>query len=179
MIGRVFTRSFTFETKQHNLLGLDLGEGVPRRALVVGSIIVLAWFTLLTLLFGLPNGRTLTFYLTIPGIIVWYGFQPSTKVSRRKQITDWILNLRWITIGHKGIINGDLARRRDWLTLRERLPLDRLIQFFKQAPDVDPWTRQEAESRPFKAAEAITLAQTATLTSPQAMATLRKKVHHG
>ncbi len=40
MIGRVFTRSFTFETKQHNLLGLDLGEGVWAVSSFVDSLFV-------------------------------------------------------------------------------------------------------------------------------------------
>ena len=58
MLGRVLTRAFEFQTKQHSLLGFDLGDGVARDFLVLGSLGTAVWFGALSLVFGLPNQQT-------------------------------------------------------------------------------------------------------------------------
>ncbi len=63
-------------------MGMDLGEGFPRRALLIGAALIIRMPRTLTLLFGLPNQRTLLIYFSIPLIVIWFGLQPSTKVRR-------------------------------------------------------------------------------------------------
>lgn len=57
MTGRTLTRHFHIETRQHELFNIDLGEGVPRRMLMFGVVVVLAWVALMAPIVGAPNCR--------------------------------------------------------------------------------------------------------------------------
>ena len=104
--GRILTSSFEFETRQHELMGLDLGEGLPRQMLVVGGAILTAWFSILTLIFGLPSAGTFIFYFTAPLALVYVGFQKDKHHPRRKRITTWCLWVRYALLGHRPFVAG-------------------------------------------------------------------------
>ncbi|MFD4020656.1 hypothetical protein [Streptomyces sindenensis] len=122
--GTTYTRHFqtATETKQHELLGLDLGEGTPRRALILGLVLFAAWVGLLLLLFGLPSEITFTLYLLPPLLTTYYGTQRSTKLDRRWNIANWAITVRYLVLGHRPIISGGrrAATRSEWLPRRAR-----------------------------------------------------------
>ena len=177
MRGRVLTRTFSFETRQHSLFGVDLGEGFPRRALGLGALLLGTWFGLLTLLFGLPNPQTSLFDGSFPILIIFFGLQPSPKVHRRRRMTDWLLHARFLTRSHEGIVNGHPARmRHDRLKLRERFSLDWFHTMFgSRSKDWDPWAANATSSRPFTAQGSVHTGQSLRLAGFDAMNDLRRK----
>ena len=42
-VGRTLTHHFEIETRQYDLLGIDLGEGARRRMIIFGAVIILVW----------------------------------------------------------------------------------------------------------------------------------------
>ncbi|RTE49064.1 hypothetical protein [Actinobaculum sp. 352] len=176
MTGRVLTRAFSFETRQHSVLGWDLGEGVPRRPAVICAVIVIVWAGLLTLVVGPPSRRTFIFYVAVPGVIAWFGFSPSGLIPRRRRITMWVLRARYILIGHVGVINGGVTRRRhDLLHVRERITLTWWRRTFgSRARDWDPWTPQAAASRPVGPGPTVRIGQGVRVLGFDAMTPLRE-----
>lgn len=158
-------------------MGMDLGEGFPRRALLIGAALISAWFGLLTLLFGLPNQRTLLIYFSIPLIVIWFGLQPSTKVARRRRMTDWLLRARYVLYSHEGVKNSRPARlRRDRLHLRERVTFEWFHQTFgSRSKDWDPWTPATSSTRPFTGARPVSTGQELRLMGFDAMTQIRDK----
>ncbi|KJY23085.1 MULTISPECIES: hypothetical protein [Streptomyces] len=121
-VGRTYTSHLNLETKQHELLGMDLGEGVPRRALVMGLVLYLVWAGPLLLLFGFPSKVTFTFYFLPPLLTVVYGTQKSRVVDRRWNVTRWSIGARYLVLGHRPIISGGrrAATRGEWISRRAR-----------------------------------------------------------
>jgi hypothetical protein len=122
-LGHTYTRHFDLETRQHEILGMDLGEGPSRRLLVTGAAIYAVWTGGLLLLFGVPSQLTFTLYFAPPAVITYYGAQRSRKNERRWNLTRWALTVRYLTVGHRPIVNGGrrAAERVEWLPLRARL----------------------------------------------------------
>lgn len=121
--GHTYTRDFDLETRQHEILGLDLGEGPTRRAVVVGLLLIVVWAGGLIALFGMPSKYVFSLYFLPPVIITAYGTRRSEKNPRRWKLTGWALTLRYVIVGHRPVINGGrrFASRTEWLPLRERL----------------------------------------------------------
>ncbi|MFD0383198.1 hypothetical protein ACFQ2B_15025 [Streptomyces stramineus] len=65
-VGHTFTRHFDLETRQHELLGMDLGEGPSRRVLVTGAVVYAVWMGGLFLIFGWPSQMFFTLYFAPP-----------------------------------------------------------------------------------------------------------------
>lgn len=103
--GNTLTRTMRFEPRQHELLGLDLGEGIPRRALIFGGLCFVAWWALLWLLIGAPQAATSMLWFLPPALMATYGWRDGTVTPRRRRITEWALALRWIGRGHRSVIN--------------------------------------------------------------------------
>jgi hypothetical protein len=122
-VGQTYTRDFDLETRQHEILGVDLGEGPTRRAVVVGLLLLTVWTGGLLLLFGIPSKELFSLYVIPPVVVTVYGTQRSEKNARRWKLTHWALTLRYIAVGHRPIINGGrrAASRTEWLPLRARL----------------------------------------------------------
>ncbi|WP_432089590.1 hypothetical protein [Streptomyces sp. bgisy095] len=120
--GTTYTRHFDVETRQHELLGLDLGEGVPRRVLVLGLVLFVTWTGGFLLLFGAPNKVTFSLYFLPPLLIAAIGTQRSKKMDRRWNITLWTLGARYLVFGHRPIICGGrrAAARAEWIPRRSR-----------------------------------------------------------
>ena len=158
-------------------MGMDLGEGIPRRALLIGAALISGWFGLLTLVFGLPNQQTLIFYFSLPLIVIFIGLQPSKKVARRRRMTDWLLRARFILYAHEGVKDGRPARlRRDRLRLRERVTFEWLHQTFgARSKDWDPWAPAASSTRPFTAVRPVRTGQRLRLRGFDAMSEIRGK----
>ncbi|MEU8779680.1 hypothetical protein [Streptomyces sp. NPDC048606] len=110
------------ETRQHELMGIDLGEGAPRRALVLGFVLYLLWTGGLLLAFGLPNRITFTLYFLPPLLVAIFGTQRSRHNDRRWNVTVWALSVRYLVLGHRPIICGGRrsAARVEWIPRRAR-----------------------------------------------------------
>ncbi|MGW3503009.1 hypothetical protein ACWDMY_20250 [Streptomyces globisporus] len=120
--GHTYTDHFRLETRQHELLGMDLGEGIPRRVLILTAVLYLVWDGLLLLLLGLPTKLSATLYLLPPGLAVAYGARPSTRVPRRIALTGWAISARYLITGHRPVICGGrrAATRSEWIGRRGR-----------------------------------------------------------
>ncbi|WP_367141091.1 MULTISPECIES: hypothetical protein [Streptomyces] len=120
--GTTYTRHFDLDTRQHELLGIDLGEGAPRRALVIGMVLFGVWSGGMVLLFGLPGIYSFTAYFLPPLLTTWVGMQRSRRFDRRLNITQWAIFLRYLTLGHRPIICGGrrAAARSEWIPRRAR-----------------------------------------------------------
>lgn len=172
MNGRVLTRSFEFQTKQHSLLGLDLGDGVARDFLVLGTLGTALWFGGLTLLFGLPSPQTILVYLTLPLVVFFFGFQPDPKRERRKRLTTWILWIRYAFVGHRPIINGARSTRRtEFIPWQCRFDVARIRSWF--AKDEVVWEPKVHDNVVFKDAETLNFDFSAILIGFDAMTHLR------
>ncbi|MFI7329665.1 hypothetical protein ACIBQ3_34130 [Streptomyces rubiginosohelvolus] len=101
---------------------MDLGEGIPRRVLILTAVLYLVWDGLLLLLLGLPTKLSATLYLLPPGLIVAYGARPSTSVPRRIALTGWAISARYLITGHRPVICGGrrAATRSEWIGRRGR-----------------------------------------------------------
>ncbi|OKI50345.1 hypothetical protein [Streptomyces sp. MJM1172] len=122
-VGHTYTRHFDLDTRQHEILGLDLGEGPSRRLLVTGAVLYAVWAGGMLLLFGAPSKITFTLYAAPPGVITFYGAQRSKANERRRNLAQWSLFLRYLMVGHRPVINGGrrAAARSEWLPMRARL----------------------------------------------------------
>ncbi|MFD9084549.1 hypothetical protein [Streptomyces erythrochromogenes] len=122
-VGHTYTRHFDLETRQHEILGMDLGEGPSRRLLITGAVVYVAWTGGLLLIFGMPSQVTFTLYFVPPAMVTFYGAQRSRMKERRWNLTQWALTVRYLTVGHRPVINGGrrAADRSEWLPLRGRL----------------------------------------------------------
>ncbi|RLU80148.1 hypothetical protein CTZ27_35460 [Streptomyces griseocarneus] len=120
--GRTYTAHFHIDTRQHELVGVDLGEGIPRRALMLGAALYLVWTGGLVLLLGWPSRVLFSFYFLPPLLVVIYGVQKSRRTDRRWNITNWSIAARYLVLGHRPIINGGrrAATRSEWLPRRAR-----------------------------------------------------------
>ena len=121
-VGNTYTRHFQLETKQHELLGVDLGEGAPRRGIIMGLILYVLWDGALLLLLGFPSPVTATFYILPPLFFTYYGMQRSTRADRRWNVTMWSLTARYLIVGHRPIVCGGrrAASRSEWISRRDR-----------------------------------------------------------
>ncbi|MGW2227459.1 hypothetical protein [Streptomyces formicae] len=120
--GHTYTDHFSLDTRQHELLGMDLGEGIPRRALILGLALYAVWTGPLLLLFGFPSRITFTAYFLPPLLTVIYGTQRSRRLDRRWNITNWSISARYHLLGHRPVICGGrrAATRSEWISRRGR-----------------------------------------------------------
>ncbi|MFE4497116.1 hypothetical protein ACFRKD_32190 [Streptomyces niveus] len=169
--GHTYTRAFELETKQHELLGIDLGEGVPRRALVLGLVLYALWTGSLLLLFGFPSKITFTAYFLPPLLVTIYGTQKSRTLDRRWNITRWAIGTRYLVLGHRPIICGGrrAASRSEWISRRARwAPKTAFLAGSPLAFLVDRFLGAE-ESIPAGAGSPVRLASRPRLYGPDAV----------
>ncbi|MEU4755528.1 hypothetical protein AB0F93_31720, partial [Micromonospora tulbaghiae] len=82
-------------------MGVDLGEGAPRRALILGGLLYLLWTGGLLMVFGLPNKVAFTLYFLPPLLVTIFGAQRSRRNERRWNMTYWALTVRYVVLGHR------------------------------------------------------------------------------
>lgn len=90
------TRHLRLETRQYELLGKDLGDGVRRVAMLLGAATFAGW-ALLLLLLGVPVSPKLGFvYLLPPALITFRGLTADDS-GRRLVVTGWLWRLRYLS----------------------------------------------------------------------------------
>ncbi|GAB4097829.1 hypothetical protein GCM10028787_33040 [Brachybacterium horti] len=132
-----YTGAFALETRQHTLLGIDLGEGPPRKPLIFGIAVFAVWIALLWVLLDGPSKFTATLFILPPALITWFGSQKAAGNPRRFRFTTWVLAAAFVLRGHLPIIN--LGRRRP--SRAELTPWNQRREDF-------PWSRRPAWERP-------------------------------
>ncbi|WP_129662446.1 hypothetical protein [Rothia uropygialis] len=116
--GRNVTKQLHIETRQHEFLGLDLGEGPRRRDLLLGLVAFPIWAGLCWAIFGPPLKQTMFLYLAPPILLLTLGVQESERNPRRMKLTMGLMNLRYMFTGHRPVIR--LGARKG--TKNETLP---------------------------------------------------------
>ena len=109
---RIHTRSFEFPRKLYQIGPMGLKDGLEVDFLKIGGLFLVAWFAALTVVFGLPTQVTFPLYVTIPVVIVYWGFTPDPKHARRRRLVAWILAARDALVGHIPIVAGRRAGER-------------------------------------------------------------------
>ncbi|MDN3294639.1 hypothetical protein QWM81_11345 [Streptomyces ficellus] len=174
--GYTFTRHFDLETRQHELMGLDLGEGVPRRTLILGVALFATWCGALVLIFGAPSKYTFSAYMLPPLIIAVLGAQRNRRVDRRRNLTCWALTWRYVTSGHRPLINGGrrAAERSEWIPVRARWGdrIDKLLDL-PGFGGLEPLL--SGENKPAPAASPVRLDARARMYGPDRVWHARKK----
>lgn len=141
--GRALTRTMRFERRQHELFGVDLGEGAPRGLLGFAGLVFGAWWVLMLAVIGWPTAQNSLAWTMPPLLVVVWGWRPGRYHPRRRRVTEWLLAWRWVRLGHQPVIA--LGRREptagEVLSLRSRVDY-RLNRGGAKAA-LMPWTRRE------------------------------------
>lgn len=128
--GRTLTKAMSIEARQHELFGIDLGEGPVRSALVFGFAVTLMWWLVLFATIGPPSvsgesrlgGLWVLAWFLPPIGLVAFGWQEDKDNPRRRNITKWALAVRQVARGHRPITAlGRTERKADRLPLVERV----------------------------------------------------------
>ncbi|MBF4639338.1 hypothetical protein [Clavibacter michiganensis] len=128
VIGRTITKALTVEARQHELFGIDLGDGFRRREAGLGVLVFLATLPVTYVIanatgflqkapqFAVPA-------MMLPGlVVVMVGFLPSEANPRRVYLTVAALTIRYLLVGHLPIISLGAREpsRLERLSLRDR-----------------------------------------------------------
>ncbi|HZO67857.1 MAG: hypothetical protein ACRDP9_01500 [Kribbellaceae bacterium] len=132
-VGRTLTHHFEIETRQYDLLGIDLGEGARRRMIIFGAVIFATWVGLLVLIIGLPTKSSVSLYVVPPFVVTAFGWRPGKYHERRRRVTEWALWVRYALRAHRPVIGlgTRAADRSEYLRWSERVPLRRLAALAK------------------------------------------------
>lgn len=129
-VGRTLTNILTIETRQHELFGLELGEGPKRKTILLGFLIAGAWFLLaipLTAVLGLwanldvaPFGFALV--IAPPAVLLALGLRPQENIPGRIVLVSAVLRIRYATTGHRPLIRlgARAASRHEQIPKRAR-----------------------------------------------------------
>ena len=99
------------ESRQYKLLKMDLGEGVPRRKLAVGAIIVLPYWILLATVFGVSpldgGGRGGVLYIAPAALLVFAALRPDQ--GGRPRYVLWLDRFRFLVRRFTPMIASPIA----------------------------------------------------------------------
>ncbi|MFG1820570.1 hypothetical protein ACGFIF_42905 [Kribbella sp. NPDC049174] len=167
--GRTLTKHLNLETRQYDLLIIDLNEGTPRKQLVLSMVSFLLWCLLLAPFLRFPGPTEVPFYIAPPALFAYFAWQKSpSHDGRRHRLTDWAIRVRYALVGHQPVIS--LGSRKpsptELIPLRERLPIDSVWRFldFRQGPTT-AWTssRKRSNRERLPAAPAVEIYQSVRL----------------
>ncbi|MFJ2217851.1 hypothetical protein ACIQVO_36460 [Streptomyces sp. NPDC101062] len=114
-----YSRHWDIETRQHELLGLDLGEGLPRTTLKYGAVIFPLWWGMWLLLIGFPPQPAIPLFLLPPLGLTYFGAKRSTAYWRRTNLLMWGVRLNFLHQGVKPVIGrGRVPAPKGGLRLR-------------------------------------------------------------
>lgn len=118
---RTFSRHWDIETRQHELLGLDLGEGIPRTTLKYGLVLCTTWWGLWLLLLGIPPQPAAPLFLLPPVAAAYYGAKRSGTYWRRTNLLVWAIRINYLHSGVRPVLGrGRIPAPRTGLRLRTR-----------------------------------------------------------
>ncbi|WP_431983845.1 hypothetical protein [Streptomyces qinglanensis] len=123
-----FTPHWDMDTRQHELLGIDLGEGVPRTMLRHGVVFFGLWWGGWLLLAGFPSQSAVPFFLLPPGWLTYAGAKRSLTYWRRTNLLVWGIHAQYLlrgirpVIGRGRIPTGPLGLRLRARRTGERFP---------------------------------------------------------
>ncbi|MEO3976776.1 hypothetical protein [Streptomyces sp. CAU 1734] len=124
-----YTRHWDIETRQHELLGLDLGEGLPRTTLKYGAVIFPLWWGAWLLLLGFPPRPLIPLFLLPPLFLTFYGAKRSATYWRRTNLLLWGVRLNYLNHGLRPVIGrGRIPAPKTGLRLRTRRLAERAPQ---------------------------------------------------
>ncbi|GAA3709876.1 hypothetical protein ACRWOO_22725 [Streptomyces sp. NEAU-PBA10] len=124
-----YTRHWDLETRQHELLGLDLGEGLPRTTLKYGAVMFPLWWGAWLLLFGFPLKPLIPLFLLPPLFFTYYGAKRSTTYWRRTNLLLWGVRLNFLNHGVRPVIGrGRIPAPKVGLRLRTQRLAERAPQ---------------------------------------------------
>jgi hypothetical protein len=103
--GMTLTKHMAIEPRQHDLWGIDLGEGPKRFDIAFGAAVFVVWGALMILCFGAPQPASLMLYILPPGLLLKFGTTENKVQERRKNVTQWIIRLRFALVSHRPIVN--------------------------------------------------------------------------
>lgn len=120
--GRTVSRQLHIESRQHELFGVDLGEGIPRKVLLIGAIVFVLWAGLVFSITRTFNQQMMFFYCFPPILFMQLGVQESPKNARRWRFTQLILRIRFALVAHRPVIRFGrrAADRHEFLPLTAR-----------------------------------------------------------
>ena len=129
-VGRTLTHHFEIETRQYDLLGIDLGEGARRRMIIFGAVIILLWIALLFPFIGVPQKSTVSLYVVPPFVITAFGWRAGKFHERRRRVTEWALAVRYALRAHRPIIGlgARAADKTEYLPWRERIATQKVAE---------------------------------------------------
>ncbi|MFK0296341.1 hypothetical protein ACIQU6_38520 [Streptomyces sp. NPDC090442] len=114
-----YSRHWDLETRQHELLGLDLGEGVSRTTLRYGAVCCGVWWGGWLLLFGFPPQPLFPLFMLPPGLLTYYGAKRSSAYWRRTNLLVWSVRAHFLLRGVIPVIGrGRIPASRLGLRLR-------------------------------------------------------------
>lgn len=121
--GRTVSRQLRIESRQHELFGVDLGEGIPRKVLLVGAVAFVLWAGLVFFVTRKFNQQMMILYFLPPLLFVQLGIQESPKNARRWRLTQLILRIRFAVWAHRPVIRFGrrAADRHEFLPLTDRI----------------------------------------------------------
>lgn len=121
--GRTVSRQLHIESRQHELFGVDLGEGIPRKVLFIGAVAFVAWAGLVFSVTRTVNQQMMIIYCLPPLLFVQVGIQESPKNARRWRLTQLILKVRYALWSHRPVIRFGrrAADRHEFLPLTDRI----------------------------------------------------------
>jgi hypothetical protein len=165
-VGRTLTHHFEIETRQYDLLGIDLGEGARRRMIIFGAVIIVLWVALLFPFIGVPKKPTVSLYIVPPFVITAFGWRSGKFHERRRRVTEWALSVRYALRAHRPIIGlgARAADKTEYLPWRERISTRKVADLAK-ARVTPEWEREvvvEVDPR-VRAGADITVSQRARL----------------
>lgn len=120
--GRTVSRQLHIESRQHELFGVDLGEGIPRKVLMIGAAAFVLWAGLVFSVTRTFNQNMMILYGLPPLLFVQLGIQESPKNARRWRLTQLILQIRYALRSHRPVIRFGrrAADRHEFLPLTDR-----------------------------------------------------------
>jgi hypothetical protein len=169
-----FSRHWDLETRQHELLGLDLGEGIPRTTLRYGAVIFPVWWGAWLLLFGLPARPLFPFFALPPLGLTYYGAKRSLVYWRRTNLMVWSVRAQYLLRGIAPVIGrGRIPTGRLPLRLRGRRLGERAPQL-AQMPGLARLFTAEGPDPARSAGQPLHLAPRPRLYGPDAVAKSRR-----
>ena len=176
-VGRTLTHHFEIETRQYDLLGIDLGEGARRRMIIFGAVIIVLWVALLVPFIGVPQKTTVSLYIVPPFVITAFGWRPGKVHERRRRVTEWALSARYALRSHRPVIalGARAADKSEYLRLSERIPLRRMAALAR-GQKTPEWEAGGITADPrYRAGAEIAVSQRARLLGPDHLHRVRRK----